>query len=176
MFDNDSILFEIIKSRLFNNDNLNVLLNIKVKNIINVNELNNLFLKIGVEEGEIRLSNSSINWKDDVDIILNECLVVYENNEINLIGNIEFKFKDIDDFYSSYQIKKNHRKKIKEIKLDFVYNFLQKSISFDNIKIDNNSNENIDEIINQFDLKGKRVFNKITFKNFLNNFFGIYAG
>ena len=176
LFDNDSILFEIIKSQLFNNDNLNVLLNIKVKNIINLNELNNLFLKIGVEEGEIRLSNSSIIWKDDVDIILNECLVTYENNEINLIGDIKFKFKDIDDFYSSYQIKKNHRKKIKEIKLDFVYNFLQKSISFDNIKIDNNSNENIDEFINQFDLKGKRVFNKITFKNFLNNFFGIYAG
>ena len=176
LFNNDSILFELIKSKLFNNDNLNVLLNIDVKNIVNINELNNLSLKVGIEEGEIRLSNSTIKWKDDLDIILNECLIDYENDEINLIGDIKFKFKDIDDFYSSYQIKKKHRKKIKEIQLDFVYNLAQKRISFDNVKIDNVSNKNIDEFINQFDLRGKKVFNKITFKNFLISFFGIYAG
>lgn len=176
LFENDSILFEIIKSELFNNDNLNVLLNFNVKNIVNINELNNLLLKVGIEEGEIRLSNSSINWKDDLNIILNECLINYDNGEINLIGDVKFKFKDIDDFYSSYQIKKNHRKKIQEVQLDFVYNFNKKNISFDNVKIDNQSNEKIDEFINQFDQKGKKVFNKITFKNFLNSFFGVYAG
>ena len=176
LFDNDSILFELIKSELFNNNNLNVLLNIDVKKIVNINELNNLALKVGIEEGEIRLSNSSIKWKDDLDIILNDCLIDYENDEINLIGDVKIKFKDIDDFYSSYQIKKRHRKKIQEIQLDFVYNFVQKTISFDNIKIDKMSNENIDEYINQFDLRGKKAFNKITFKNFLNSFFSIYAG
>ena len=176
LFNNDSILFELIKSELFNNNNLNVLLNIDIKNIVNINELNNLALKVGIEEGEIRLSNSSIKWKDDLDIILNECLIDYENDEINLIGDVKVRFKDIDDFYSSYQIKKNHRKKIQEIQFDFVYNFVQKTISFDNVKIDNISDEDIDEFINQFDLRGTKVFNKITFKNFLSNFFGIYAG
>ena len=155
---------------------MNVSLNVDVKNIVNINELNNLSLKVGIEEGEIRLSNSKIKWKDDLDIILNECLIDYENDEINLIGDLKLKFKDVDDFYSSYQIKKKHRKKIQEIQLDFVYNFVQKTISFDNIKIDNMSNENIDEFINQFSLRGKKVFNKITFKNFLNSFFSVYAG
>jgi len=176
LFNNDSILFELIKSELFNNNNLNVLLNIDIKNIVNINELNNLSLKVGIEEGEIRLSNSSIKWKDDLDIILNECLIDFENDDINLIGDVRLKFKDIDDFYSSYQIKKKHRKKIQEIQLDFVYNFVHKTFSFDNIKIDNTSNENIDVFINQFSLRGKKVFNKITFKNFLNSFFSIYAG
>ena len=176
LFNNDSIIFQMIKSELFNNDNLNILLNINVKNIVNINELNNLFLKVAIEEGEIRLSNSSIKWKDDLDIILNECLIDYENDEVKLIGDVKFKFKDIDNFYSSYQVKKDHRKKIQEIQLDFVYNFIQKKISFDNVKIDNMSNEKIDEFINQFDQRGTKVFNKITFKNFLNNFFGIYAG
>ncbi len=176
LFNNDSIIFQMIKSELFNNDNLNILLNINVKNIVNINELNNLFLKVAIEEGEIRLSNSSIKWKDDLDIILNECLIDYENDEVKLIGDVKLKFKDIDNFYSSYQVKKDHRKKIQEIQLDFVYNFIQKKISFDNVKIDNMSNEKIDEFINQFDQRGTKVFNKITFKNFLNNFFGIYAG
>ena len=176
LFNNDSIIFQMIKSELFNNDNLNILLNINVKNIVNINELNNLFLKVAIEEGEIRLSNSSIKWKDDLDIILNECLIDYENDEVKLIGDVKFKFKDIDNFYSSYQVKKDHRKKIQEIQFDFVYNFIQKKISFDNVKIDNMSNEKIDEFINQFDQRGTKVFNKITFKNFLNNFFGIYAG
>ena len=155
---------------------MNVLLNIDVKNIVNINELNNLSLKVGIEEGEIRLSNSSIKWKDDLDIILNECLIDFENDDINLIGDVRLKFKDINDFYSSYQIKKKHRKKIEEIQLDFVYNFVHKTFSFDNIKIDNTSNESIDVFINQFSLRGKKVFNKITFKNFLNSFFSIYAG
>ena len=176
LFNNDSIIFQMIKSELFNNDNLNILLNINVKNIVNINELNNLFLKVAIEEGEIRLSNSSIKWKDDLDIILNECLIDYENDEVKLIGDVKLKFKDIDNFYSSYQVKKDHRKKIQEIQLDFVYNFIQKKISFDNVKIDNMSNEKIDEFINKFDQRGTKVFNKITFKNFLNNFFGIYAG
>lgn len=175
-FENDSFLFEIIKSELFNNVNLNILLNINVKKIVNIDELNNLSLKVGVEEGEIKLSNSNVNWKDDIEIIFNESLISYEKDEINLVGNVKFIFKDLDDFYSSYQIKKNHRKKIKEIQFDFNYSLIQKSISFDNVRIDSVANEDIDKFINKFNLRGKKVFNKITFKNFVNNFFGIYAG
>jgi hypothetical protein len=175
-FENDSFLFEIIKSELFNNVNLNILLNINVKKIVNIDELNNLSLKVGVEEGEIKLSNSNVYWKDDIEIIFNESLISYEKDEINLVGNVKFIFKDLDDFYSSYQIKKNHRKKIKEIQFDFNYSLIQKSISFDNVRIDSVANEDIDKFINKFNLRGKKVFNKITFKNFVNNFFGIYAG
>ena len=112
-----------------------------------------------------------IQCKDYIDITINESLISYENDDVNLIGKVIFKIKDIEDFYSSYQIKKIHRKDIKEIEFDFVYNLIKKNINFDNVRIDNKSFENIDKLIDRFNSKGKRVLNKIIFKNFVNNFF-----
>ena len=62
------------------------------------------------------------------------------------------------------------------IDFDFIYNFNLKEISFDNVKIDKKSYENLDQFINKFNLREDRIFNKITFKNFVNSFFDFYAG
>ena len=97
------------------------------------------FFNVVIEEGEIRILNSMIQWKDDIDITINESLISYENDDVNLIGKVIFKIKDIEDFYSSYQIKKIHRKDIKEIEFDFFYNLIKKNINFDNVRIDNKS-------------------------------------
>ena len=67
-------------------------------------------------------------------------MLVQENDEINLIGKFIFDFIDINNFYRTFQIRKDLRKNIKQIKIDFVYNYNQKEISFDNAKIDNKSN------------------------------------
>ena len=93
-----------------------------------------------------------------------------------MIGKLILEFKDLSDFYRFFQIKKNNRKIIDEIQLDFVYNFDQKKISFDNVKIDDKSNTNIDEFINNYNDAKEKIFNKITFKNFINNFFNAYEG
>ena len=95
---------------------------------------------------------------------------------MDLIGKILVDIADVDDFYKSFQIKKNLRKKIKKFQIYFNYNFNTKQISFDNVKIDNNSNESLETFINNFNSREKRIFNKITFKNFVNDFFKAYAG
>ena len=53
----------------------------------------------------------------------------------------------MNDFYRSFQIKKI-LEKIKQFQVDFNYNLVTKQISFDNVKIDKNSDENIDNFIN----------------------------
>ena len=71
--------------------------------------------------------------------------------------------------------KKIYRKKINKIELDFVYNFSGNKITFDNIKIDNETNDNLDKYIEN--LKSElRISNKIIIKNFINNFFKAYSG
>ena len=55
LFNNDSILIELIKSELLNNQNLNININLNVKDIINIDELNNLFLKLEIESGDIKI-------------------------------------------------------------------------------------------------------------------------
>ena len=172
----NSIIFDLIRSGILNNPNLNLNINLKIKDIINIAELNDLTLILNVEEGNIISSESSILWKDDLKIILKNSLLNYHQNEVNLSGRILINFKNISDFYKSFQVKKNNRKEIQNIQFDFNYNLSQKKLNFDNVKIDNKSNENLNTFINNFNEKKGNIFNKITFKNFVNDFFSSHSG
>ena len=174
-FDDNSIFYNLIKSELFNNENLNVNLNLKIKDIVNINELNNLFLNLVVESGDINFLDSNIMWKDDLKIHLTESLLNIDQDEIYLTGKIVIDIKDTIDFYKSFQIKKDYRKKIEEVKFDFNYNFTEQKISFNNFEIDNKPSLNIENFVEKFNLEEK-FFNKITFKNFVNDFFKVYFG
>ena len=166
----------MIKSEILNNKNINLNIDFNVKNITNINELNNLSLKIVIDEGNIGFSNSSVMWKDNLNIVLKESLLINEKNQINLTGNFIFNFKEVDNFYKSFQIPKINRKKINQIKIDFLYNLNTQKITFDNIKVDNLQNSKLEKYISDFNLSEDRIFNKVRFKNFVNNFFATYAG
>ena len=175
-FNDDSIIIDLIKSEIFKNDNLNANLKFNIKNITNIAELNNLFLNVDIKEGDIELSNSSILWKEDLKISLEECLLNYDENQINLDGKITLDFIDLDNFYKGFQIKKTNRKKIKKIELYFVYDFNQNLIKFSNPRIDNSPNLEIENYFENFNENNEKQFNKVRFKNFVSNFFDIYAG
>ena len=138
--------------------------------------MNNLNLKILIEEGDIKFTDSFIMWKDDLKIILNDCQLAINDEGINLIGTIFLDFKDINNFYRSFQIKKVNRKDIKQIQLNFVYNFNGNNFRFDNPRVNNSQNMNLERLLNDFNTRDNRIFNKITFKNFVNNFFKAYDG
>ncbi|MBD1135038.1 hypothetical protein IDH21_01420 [Pelagibacterales bacterium SAG-MED47] len=176
VFSYDSIIFDLIKSEIFSNSNLNINLNLNVKDIVNIDELKNLKLKIAIEEGNIDLSDSSINWKNDLKIYLKDGLISYNNESINLVGKVNLQIKDLDNFYRSFQIKKDLRKKITEIQFDINYNFTSKDVSFYNVRIDNKLDTNLENFINKFNSQKDRGFNKITFKNFIRKFFKAYSG
>ena len=106
LFDDNSIFFEIIKSEILNNKNLSTSLNLNIKKIVNIDELKDLFLQIGIEDGNFNLSDSSIMWKDDLKIKLLDSQLSYDENEISLLGRADIEVKDIEDFYKSFQIKK----------------------------------------------------------------------
>ncbi len=107
---------------------------------------------------------------------MNEALLSYNEDEIILNGNLTINAKDINNFYKSYQIKKNFRKNLKKIQLDFAYNFDKKTFRFDNVIIDNNTNNKLNKFINDYNLSEQKFLNKIILKNFINNFFEAYAG
>tara|TARA_Y100001970_G_C14252613_1_gene872926 strand:+ start:4413 stop:5900 length:1488 start_codon:yes stop_codon:yes gene_type:complete len=175
LFDDNSIFFEILKSEILNNKNLSTSLNLNIKKIVNIDELKDLFLQIGIEDGNFNLYDSSIMWKDDLKIKLLDSQLSYDENEISLLGRADVIVKDIEDFYKSFQIKKESRKSINKIQFDFYFNFDQQKINFDNVKIDNNYIESLDKFINNFNSKGK-ILNKIMLRNFINDLFDIYAG
>ena len=176
IFNDESLLVDVIKSQILNNSNLSADLTLKVRDITNIDELNNLILEINIEEGDIIFSNSSIKWKDDLEIKLSESILNNNEDEIELVGRLNLFFKDIDNFYRYFQLQKNSRKKIKEIQIDYVYNFDQNQINFDNTKIDKAQNSELENFIDVFNRSGEKIFNRITFKNFINSFFNSYSG
>ena len=176
LFDENFIFIDVINSELLNNKNFSANFDVNIKNITNVNELNNLQLKIFIEDGDINFSNSKVKWKDTLEIILDESLLVINNDGTNLVGTTIFNFNDVNTFYTSFQILKKNRKKMKQMQLDYVYNLNTKSITFENPRVDGKQNQKLDEFLNVFNSEQDRIFNKITFKNFMNNFFNAYAG
>ena len=173
---NDSVLVELFKSEILNNQNLNVNIDLNVNNITNIDYLNDLKLKLNLDQGDITFSKSRIMWKDDLEINLKEGLLNYNQNEIFLIGKLIINANNIDNFYKSFQIKKIYRKKMNKLELDFVYNFNKNKFIFDNVKIDNKSNDKLNKFLDNFNSTDKKFFNKIVFKNFINNFFSNYEG
>ena len=115
-------------------------------------------------------------WKKDLKIFFKETFLNYDDNEIKFIGKIFLNFKNIDNFYKSFQIPKNSRKKIDKVDFDFIYNLEKKTFSFDNVRIDGVENKNLKKYLDKFNLSKKIISNKIAFKNFVNNFFNAYAG
>ena len=130
LFHENSIINDIIRAEVLNNKNLNAVINLKVKDITNIVELNKLNLITSIEEGIFNFSDSSIMWKDDLRIILNDSFLSFDENEINLIGSLKFIFNDIQNFYRFFQLQKDYRKDIKQIEIDFVFDLNQKQISF----------------------------------------------
>ena len=176
LFDENFIFIDVINSELLNNRNFSANFDVNINNITNVNELNNLQLKIFIEDGDINFSNSKVKWKDTLEITLDESLLVINNDGVNLVGTTIFNFNDVSTFYTSFQILKKNRKKMKQMQLDYVYNLNTKSITFENPRVDGKQNQKLDEFLNTFNSEQDRIFNKITFKNFMNNFFNAYAG
>ncbi len=167
---------EILKSQILNNKNLNAKINFDVKNIYDFDRFSDLSLKLKIEEGNYNFSNSKIIWKENVNVSFLDSFLNFDKEKINLNGRTSFDVKNQDEFYKFFQIKKDLRKNIKKIELDFNYDFFEEKITFDNLRIDNKSNKKIEEIVSNFNSKSQKFFNKVTFKNFVNNILLAYFG
>ena len=173
---NNPFFMEILKSQVLNNKNLNAIINFDVKNVYDFDRFSDLSLKLKIEEGNYNFSNSDIIWKENVKVSFSDVFLNFDREKINLNGRTSFDVKDQNEFFKFFQIKKDLRKNIGKIELDFNYDFNEEKITFDNLRIDNKSNKKIEEIISNFNSNNKKFFNKVTFKNFVNDVLAAYFG
>ena len=172
----DSLFISLIRSGILNNKNLNMDINFKFKRIRDNKFLNNLILKTYLEEGNIIISNSSVRWKDAIEIEMFDAQIINNKEGINLIGKIVMKFTKPNKFYSSFQVNKRFRKNLEKIELDFIYELMRKNLYLDNVKINTKSNPNLERFIEDFNESENILNNKIIFKSFVNEFFKAYSG
>ena len=171
MFEENSIILNLIYSEILNNKNLNANLNINFDKVKSANLLSNIKLKTYFEEGKVFIRDSNLDWNNSVLINLDDFELINNKDKLSFSGVITFNFNNLEKFYSFYQIKRNYRKNIKKIQLDFLLNLKEKDIQLDNLQIDNVSNKQVDNFLNDINKKKINIFNKVVYKNLIKQFF-----
>ena len=148
----------------------------KAKNISPLSDFKNFSLISKIEEGLIDIDNSEINWKNFATIKITDSLIFNRNGELFLDGKLNIKVSDYMEIYKFLLTPKNLRNEIKFIDLNFSYNFDQKIINLNDIKIDKIYNNRINKIMNNIILQENKLQNKIYLKNLLNEVIKYHSG
>jgi len=176
IFQSESLLIDLLDSELLNNPNLNASINIKIDKIDKFEYLQDFISKIHLGDGRILIKNFNTQWNDSVLIKSNEIEFLNDIDGKKLVGEIIFGFEDIEKFFRYFQIKRNYRDVFETIKLDFVYDLTLDKLNMNNLRIDNKSFKKIDNFLNEYNKDKSNSFNKVTIRNFIKEFFQIYAG
>ena len=176
LFNPNSSLLQLIKTKIFYNKNINFDLNIHADKIDNYHNFTNFLLNSKITEGLIDFDNTKFSWKNDADFKISESLLYIKEGELILDGQIDLDIKNSDTVYKFLQTPKAYRSEIKDIVLKFNYNFDQKILNLNGIKIDNELNIIVNKSINSLVFKNSRLQNIIYLKNKLNSAIKAYAG
>ena len=176
LFQNESLLIDLLDSELLNNPNLNASINIKIDKIDKFEYLKNFVSKIHLGDGRILIKNFNTEWNESVLIKSSGIEFLNDIDGKKLVGEIILNFEDIGKFFRYFQIKRNYRDVFETIKLDFVYDLTLDKFTMNNLRIDQKSSKKIDEFLNLYNKSENNSFNKVTIRNFIKEFFKIYAG
>ncbi|WP_440933929.1 hypothetical protein [Candidatus Pelagibacter sp.] len=176
LFGSNPLIVELLKSEIFNSKNIDFKLNINAENVYNNVNFRNIYLKSKIQDGLIDTDMTKFQWRDFADFELFESLIFVKNGELVLDGKLKIYINDYNKVYKFLLTPKNYRNKIKNIDLNFTYNFDKKTAELKDIKIDNKINNAVNEILNNVILKKDDLQNKIYFKNLLNAAIKNYAG
>ena len=176
LFNSNSLVIQMLKSKILNSKNIDFKLNLKAKNIFPLSDFKNFSLISKIEEGLIDIDNSEINWKNFATIKITDSLIFNRNGELFLDGKLNIKVSDYMEIYKFLLTPKNLRNEIKFIDLNFSYNFDQKIVNLNDIKIDKIYNNRINKIMNNIILQENKLQNKIYLKNLLNEVIKYHSG
>ena len=163
----DSIFWEVFKSGIFIDNNLNYKFSLKSFDISNHNLLENFLLNINFDQKKLDFDSSKLDF-GDIALITFKDTKFTNDNSTQLDGKIEIEILDSEKLYQFFLTKKNHRKKIKTINLNFQYNFFSDSFKIENLIFDNIKNEKVEVEINRFNAENKFFRKRIEFQNFFN--------
>ena len=172
----NSIITQLLKTEIFNNKNIDFKLNINADDVYNNSNFKKINLKSKIQDGLIDTDRTKFEWRDFAVFELLESLIFVRNGELVLDGKLQIKIKNYNKIYKFLLTPKKYRNEIKQVDLNFTYNFDQKTAELKDIKIDNEINQDVNKVLNNVVLKKEKIQNKIYFKNLLNEAIKNYAG
>jgi len=170
LINNNSILFEFIKSGYLFNDNINASVSIDSLNLLDHKIFN--YSKIF-----FNLKNSSINF-DESEILSNKIGLLkltnsqlfFKNGNLLFNGDFNLNIKNQKNFFSFFQVPKKIRKPIKNIFFALEYNTFNGQLKFNTFKIDNiKPSLKIKDLLDNLNSnENNMISNLIEFKNLIN--------
>ena len=175
LFNFNSVFLELLKSKLFFNDNisLNTLINISTDTKKEIFQDAKIYLNI--LNGKINFNKSRFTNNKIGSLELNNSNLFLENNKLILNADLFFDIKDSSRLFSFLNTNKKSRKEIRNILINLNYDFSSNRIKFNNIKIDNSKLS--DKFLNLIeDFNNNDSNNLIKSRRLLNELFNIYEG
>ena len=124
----------------------------------------------------IDIDNSKFNWSDFADFKISNSLIYLKDKTLVLDGTMDVDIKKYSEIYKFFQTPRNFRKEIKKLNFIFSYNFDEEIIDISNIKIDNQNNLEVSEILKKYVSQENVLKNKIYLKNLINRALKAYSG
>ncbi len=176
-FLNPNMFFvQFLKTELLNKKNIDLKFKIHADKIKGNTNFVNLNLTSKIQEGLIDMDNTKFEWKNFVNFYLSDSLIFVKNGELILDGKLNISINNYNEIYKYLLTPKNYRKKLKNIDLNFSYNFDNQNLLLNDIRIDSEYNQKINKIMSNIELKENNLQNKIYLKKLLNHAIKSYSG
>ena len=176
LFNSNSILTQLLKTEILNNNNLSIDFSINAKKITQYQNFINFILNFKIQEGLIDIDNTKFAWSKYADFKILDSLIYINKNQLILDGKLVIDVKNYNKIYKYLQTPKNSRSELKKIELNFNYNFDEQMIKFNNVKIDEQQLRQVKNAMKGIILKNDELQNKIYFKRIINQIIAAYAG
>jgi len=176
LINTDAFLFQLIKTEILNNKNIDFKLKIHAENIYNNINFKDIKINSKIQEGLIDIDETKFIWKNSALFNLTNSLIFVKEGELVLDGNLSIDIKDNNQIYKFLLTPKNYREKIKKIDFNFTYNFDQKTASLKDIRVDGFFDQKVNKILSEIIFKKDNLQNRIYLKNLLNQALKNYDG
>ena len=174
LFNMNTLLSEVVKSKILLNDNISVNSTITATSNSKDQIFQNAKINLNIINGKINFDNSQLLNKKIGQVKIKNSNLYFINNKIILDSNIIIDIKNHKNFFSFLQTNKKARRPIKKILVNSSYDFSTNKIEFNNIEIDNKKlNYRLLAIIEDLNNNSNNI-NRI--RLILNRLFNAYEG
>jgi len=175
IFNTNSILTELIKTKLLFNENISLNSSVNITSKSKKEIFQKAKINFSIINGEINFDESKfVNEKIATSVLRNSNLY-FKNNKLILSTDIIIDVRNSNELFAFFLTNKNVRIPIKNILINLNYDFLTNQIKFNSIQIDKkNVSDKLLAIIK--DLDGYNINNLNKSRRIFNEFFSAYEG
>ena len=172
----ESLFMKLVRSNLFLSKNLNLVLNVNSQEVKDYRLLDNLLLKMELNQGILSFKDSSIELSEIASIKLLNGNFKKKDDLDYFSAEFDINIFDSAKLYKLFQTKKKYRRKIDNINFVINYDFQLDTISIERISIDRETNDSMQNFVKDFNTQENQLKNRVELRNLFNFLIESYEG